>query len=575
MLRKLWRRARSRLRPARPAPPPLPAGLAEPPLLAQLIAADRPFWDQQRRAARGGPKILIATGNGGFAAGTLVDGLVAAALTLRGAEVHFLLCDAALPACSHAQIGMFTEPERFVQVGPQGLLCDGCFPMGLALHGPLGLPIQRLSQHLRPEVIAAANATARTLPAAALATYQHRGVAVGEQAWSNCLRYFTKGDLSDEPDGEAVLRRFLAAAILTAEGVDQLLAQQQYEVVTVFDGIYVPHGVINLTARRRGLRVANWHLAYRKQCLVYTEGEPRHLALITEPNQLWEHLDLTADMEATLMRYLGGRWSGAYDWAGRAFTQEQPTEFVEDYRGRRIDFSKPSIGLLTNIIWDAQMFYKSAAFPTMLEWTFRTIDYFAKRPDLQLVIRVHPAEVVGTLPSRQAWLKEALRVYGMLPDNVYVVPPESRADTYEMMLRCRGTLIYGTKTGIELACLGVPVIVAGQAWVRNKGITRDVSSAAEYFAELDRLPYAENLSPEMVRRARQYAFHFYFRRSIPLGSLASTGTYPPYRLRLDTLRALLPGHDRGLDLICDSLLGHGDFIYPAERYPSDLAPTSG
>lgn len=568
MIDKLIRRWRKWRRPP-PAPPP-PASASR---LAQLIGDDRAFWEAHTQAARGGPRVLIATGNGGFVPGALVDGLLAAALTLRGAEVHFLLCDSALPACSQAQIGMFTEPARFAAEGPQPLLCEQCFPVGQALHAPLSLTIHRLSAFLQPGDYAAAQATAQTVAAEAIPAYRHDGIAVGEQAWSNSLRYFTKGDLRDEPDGERVLRRFLAGAILTAIGVGRLLTQQAFDTVTVFDGIYVPHGVINLTARQRGLRVANWHLAYRKQCLVFTEGEPRHLALITEPNRYWEDLALTDEMEATLMRYLGGRWSGAYDWAGKAFTQEQPAEFVEDHRGRRIDFSRPTVGLLTNIIWDAQMFYKSAAFPTMLEWTYQTIEYFAQRPELQLVIRVHPAEVVGTLPSRQAWLTEVQRVYPELPPNVYVVPPESRADTYAMMRQCSAALIYGTKTGIELACLGVPVVVAGQAWVRNKGVTRDVSSAAEYRAELDRLPYAGPMAPALVRRARQYAYHFYFRRSIPLDTLESTGTYPPYRLRLDDLRSLRPGNDPGLDVICDGLLGHGDFIFPAERYPSRLAPS--
>ena len=574
--RRLISDALARGRAKARAPHPLaPAGPAGANRLGEVIAADQAFWDRQRRAARGGPKILIATGNGGFAPGAQVDGVLAAALTLRGAEAHFLLCDSALPACSQAQLGMVSDPAKFAAHGPQGLLCEQCYPVGHAMHAPLELPIHRLSQFLRPADIQAATEAADNAAAAEIPAYQHAGLAVGEQAFANGLRYYARGDVAGEPDGERVLRRFLAAAILTAIGIDRLLKRERFAAATVFDGIYVPHGVINLAARQLGLRVANWHLAYRKQCLVFTEGEPRHLSLITEPNSHWEDLTLTDAMEATLMQYLGGRWSGVYDWAGRSFVREQPSEQVEDYQGRQVDFSRPTIGLLTNIIWDAQMFYKSAAFPTMLEWSFRTIEYFAKRPDLQLLIRVHPAEVVGTLPSRQAWLAEAQRAFPTLPPNVYIVPPESRADTYAMMTRCRAGLIYGTKTGIELACLGVPIIVAGQAWVRNKGITRDVASADEYLAELERLPNIEPMAPELVQRARKYAYHFYFRRSIPLRLLESTAGWPPYRLKLDDLRALLPGHDSGLDLICDSLLGHGDFIYPAEHYSSDIIAAMG
>ena len=64
------------------------------------------------------------------------------------------------------------------------------------------------------------------------------------------------------------------------------------------------------------------------------------------------------------------------------------------------------IGLLTNVSWDAQLHYPANAFPNMLEWLVRTCEYFATRPDLQLLIRVHPAEISGFPPSRQPMLGE-------------------------------------------------------------------------------------------------------------------------------------------------------------------------
>ena len=45
-----------------------------------------------------------------------------------------------------------------------------------------------------------------------------------------------------------------------------------------------------------------------------------------------------------------------------------------------------------------------------------------------------------------------------------------------------------------LAFLPIPVIVAGEAWIRNKGLTHDASTPAEYFRILDRLPFAERLA---------------------------------------------------------------------------------
>jgi len=89
-------------------------------------------------------------------------------------------------------------------------------------------------------------------------------------------------------------------------------------------------------------------------------------------------------------------------------------------------------------------------------------------------------------------------------------PPESRISTYVTMLQCNAVILYGTKTGVELTSVGMPVIVGGEAWIRNKGITFDASSPAEYFELLDRLPFPTRMDETTIRRARMYAYHFFF-----------------------------------------------------------------
>ncbi|MFL5401918.1 MAG: hypothetical protein ACJ8BF_03790, partial [Gemmatimonadales bacterium] len=149
------------------------------------------------------------------------------------------------------------------------------------------------------------------------------------------------------------------------------------------------------------------------------------------------------------------------------------------------------------------------------------------------------------------------------PPNVFIIGPESQVSTYAVMSRCNAALIYGTKTGVELASMGIPVIVAGEAWIRNKGITYDAASAAEYFELLERLPLP-SMPDEQVKRARRYAFHFFFRRMIPLEFMQPSKDDVPYRLSLRSIRELGPGRSRGLDVICDGILQQRPFVYPAE-----------
>jgi hypothetical protein len=193
-----------------------------------------------------------------------------------------------------------------------------------------------------------------------------------------------------------------------------------------------------------------------------------------------------------------------------------------------------------------------------------TVSWFADHPDLQLLIRVHPAEIRGTVPSRQRIASELARAFPVMPSNVFIVPPESNVSTYVAMAQCDTVLIYGTKTGVELTAMGIPVIVAGEAWVRNKGITSDASSPEEYHRLLAALPRGSRLDPETTERARRYAYHFFFRRMIPIKLLRPTGDERVFEVDVESALDLRPGNDAGLDLICDGILTGSPFVYQSE-----------
>ena len=136
-------------------------------------------------------------------------------------------------------------------------------------------------------------------------------------------------------------------------------------------------------------------------------------------------------------------------------------------------------------------------------------------------------------------------------------------------------LIYGTKTGVELLKSGIPVVVAGEAWVRGKGVTLDASSPREYFRISTDYRLAAGWTRILVRRARMYAYHFFFRRMIPLPFVRhEEGEPPPFSVEIDGLRDLLPGQHDGLDVICDGILNGSPFVYPAERLASSTLATA-
>jgi len=522
------------------------------------LAADPALWASATRAAAGGPKVLMASSIGSYAHAITLESALAAALTFRGADVHALLCDSALPACAECEASLYPNLATFVRRGPQADLCRDCLRPAERVYRTLGLTIHRYSDWLRPEDRAEARATAASVPFEEIHAYARDGIAIGEHAYAGALRFFATGSLDDEPQGEAVLRRYLESALLTATATTRLQRGVGFTSMVFTHGIYVPWGLIGEVARREGVRVATWNVAYRKRRFIFSHDDTYHHTLMTEPAAHWEDLILSDAQERELMKYLASRREGLFDWIvfNRA-TRDDPKELAARIG---LDLSKPVIGLLTNVSWDAQLHYPANAFPNMLEWLVSTCEYFATRPDLQLLIRVHPAEISGFPPSRQPILRELARRLPRLAPNIRVVAPESRMSTYALMSLCNAAIIYGTKMGVELTSVGLPVIVAGEAWIRNKGLTHDATSPEEYTRLLDRLPFAEGLGADLLARARRYAYHFFFNRMIPLPFIEPKAGYPIYRLKLERLQQLLPGQSAGLDTLCEGVLGDRPFV---------------
>jgi hypothetical protein len=465
-----------------------------------------------------------------------------------------------LPVC---KIGAFPRLERLARHGPQRDLCRHCYPPAAKVFATLGFTLHRYGDLLTAAERSEAERLAHVIPLEGIAAYRLDGMAVGEHALAGALRFFARADLDHEPQSEAILRRYFEAALLTVFALQRLLARHRFECAVFHHGIYVPQGLIGEAARRAGVRVVNWNPAYRKKCFIFSHGDTYHHTLMSEPVEQWETIPWGPDLEGRTMAYLKSRWVGSEDWI---WFHERPQVHVGAIAAEiGIDFTKPTIGMLTNVMWDAQLHYPSNAFANMLDWASRTIAYFAKRPELQLLIRVHPAEVHSGIVSRQPFVHEIRKAFPVLPGNVFVIPPESRVSTYAAMLQCNAVIIYGTKTGVELTSLGVPVIVAGEAWIRNKGLTFDAVSPDQYFALLDRLPLADRLDVGTVERARKYAFHFFFRRMIPVQAVSERKGWPPFRLDIGSLEDVAPGRDLGLDVICDGILSGKDFVYRAER----------
>ncbi len=508
------------------------------------------------------PRICLATTMGGYDHATVLDRVLAQALDLRDAEVEILLCNKGVPTCQMIKLGPTRALPEDLAIQKPMSYCDFCVDRGQKAFGELGYPVHGIGDYLTPTDVEMAKRTAESVPLEEIRSFQWYGLPVGDHAYAGALRYFARGDLDGEPYGEQVLRVYLEAGLRSIASVRRLISERQYDIVVVNHGIYIPQGMIVEVARSMGVRVVTYNPAYRKHSFVFSHNESYHFTMLDEPVQNWTSLEMTPRLIEDTRAYLTSRRFGTNDWI---WFHDAPKEDIAPVlREVGCDPDKPFVALLTSVVWDAQLHYKSTAFPNMLDWLRQTVAAWATRTDdVQLVIRVHPAEVRGGVPSRQRVVEELAAAFPTLPRNVFILAPENQASTYALCENANCVIIFNTKAGVEMASMGVPVIVAGEAWVRGKGFAIDVSSPEDYFRLLNSLPLKRGMTEDQQALADKYAYHFFFRRMIPLPFIHVLES-GHFKVELESKDQLGPGGFPGLDTICQGILEGTPFIYPAE-----------
>jgi len=173
--------------------------------------------------------------------------------------------------------------------------------------------------------------------------------------------------------------------------------------------------------------------------------------------------------------------------------------------------NRPVVLLAANVLGDSLTLGRNIFAESMSEWITRTVQYFARRPDVQFVVRIHPGEkIVPQAKSMGTVVREALPE---IPGHIHIVGALDNINTYDLVEIADLGLAYTTTVGVETAMNGIPVICCGQTHYRNRGFTLDPNTYAEYFSTLEKvlsdLP-AHRLNEEQTAKAWNYAYRFFF-----------------------------------------------------------------
>lgn len=295
-----------------------------------------------------------------------------------------------------------------------------------------------------------------------------------------------------------------------AQNARAWLIAHQPDVVIVPNGTIQEMGIVYRVARYLEIPTVTFEFGDKREHIWLAQNAEimRH-----ETDDLWDARGKTVLAESQLKQlhdFFSAR-KNAKTWKDFARKwQDTPTQGAKSVRKALGLDDRPVILLATNVLGDSLTLGRQVFSKTMAEWIERTVKFFTKREDVQLVIRVHPGETLMHGTSMVDVIKDAL---SNIPPHIHMIGAEEKINTYDVISVTDLGLVYTTTVGLEMAMRGVPVVVAGQTHYRGRGFTYDPTSWEGYFAMLNELLgdlISARLSEQQIELSWRYAYLFFF-----------------------------------------------------------------
>jgi hypothetical protein len=281
------------------------------------------------------------------------------------------------------------------------------------------------------------------------------------------------------------------------------------EVVIVPNGMIQEYGAVYEAARVLGIPTVTYEFGEQDQRIWLAQDQQVMYFNAVEP--LWaRHLTrkLDKDQRAWLETFLLARQGLSTGDKFAHLWQKNDREGSAKIRVVLGLDDRPVVLLPTNVLGDSATLGRTIFSRSMTEWIERVIPFFANRPEVQLVVRIHPAETWTVGPS----LAETIhKVLPELPPHIHLIGSKEKINTYDLMEITDLALVYTTHAGLEMATRGIPVLVSGNAHYRRKGFTLDAETWDEYFSVLNQAlnSIPARLTPGQLELAWNYAYLFF------------------------------------------------------------------
>lgn len=250
----------------------------------------------------------------------------------------------------------------------------------------------------------------------------------------------------------------------------RVLERERPERLVTYNSLYSVNRVVSRLAEARGIPSyflhAGGNLSRRLQTLML--GRDHTLAYMKDLVAQWPRFrdrpcppDLVRQITAHFLVLFGGESVFGYSPAAGKQSLDVRASFGvrESQRLLIATMSSPDERFAAQTI-DALPRHDELLFATQADWIQALLDYVSLRPELFLLIRVHPRE----FPNKREYVRShnaalLARVFETLPPNAAVNWPSDNIALYDLANYADVFLNAWSSAGKEMALLGMPVVV--------------------------------------------------------------------------------------------------------------------
>ncbi len=478
-----------------------------------------------------------------------VETSIAAAMKLRGYNVHAIICNAPYRACAARVVNDNLPLENWKDV------CPRCVAKTSSVLETMGIGYSYIGDFISEEEREALWESTADVTWDTLDNLRWEGMGVGKYVRSAVIRFLQGASVEGH---DAVIREYAYSAMVGACAANRAITKFNPWRVFMSHGVYTDWGPALHAALAHGVPVTAWKSSYLSSHFYLRHVEdPTRMDFNKLTPEVWNEVrsrELTPRQKARLDKFFEDRYQRRI-----SFDMKQPKHYrndVSDLRARYAPGEKPVWAVLAHLNWDSVADYSPMAYPSFDDWMLDTIRTAIATPEVQWLIKIHPVEAVSNPENGVERLIEMN--FPNLPDHVRVVPAQedvSPANLFELI--DGGVTVYGT-AGLELALRGKPVILGGEAHYGGKGFTHDGLTPETYRVLLLSTSKLRPLTDDQRSLVRRYAYAHFIRRQVPLEIVRDPHS-KWWSLQHQRRELLLPGNDPFLDFVCDRLLDGHDF----------------